>query len=123
MGLFAKPEYETVILDYRAAVTDDFPCIEAYGDVFGQTKYCNACYGLKDLSMYDDGRFDKLMNDLKNSQGRLRIGVDIKMKNGSPVDFKIDLEHLAETVGNPDITKLELIGWGFNDEPDPDFLK
>ena len=33
MGLFAKPEYETVILDYRAAVTDDFPCIEAYGDV------------------------------------------------------------------------------------------
>lgn len=118
MGLFSKANYEKVLLDYRINVTDKLPCIEAYGEVFGQTKYCYACYAIKDISMYDDGRYEKLINDLYNGQGRLKIEVDIKMKKGLPVDFKIELARLASTIGNSDVVNLELLGWGFNDKPD-----
>ena len=69
--------------------------------------------------MYDDGRYDRLINDFNNMQGRLKIEVDIKMKKGNPVDFKIDLARLAATIGNTDIAdNMELLGWGFNDESD-----
>ncbi|MBP5413966.1 MAG: hypothetical protein ILN61_01825 [Lachnospiraceae bacterium] len=68
--------------------------------------------------MYDDGRYEKLINDLDNGQGRLKIEVDIKMKKGLPVDFKIELARLASIIGNPDVVNLELLGWGFNDKPD-----
>ncbi len=119
MGLFTKAEYKRILLDYRFADDDKYPCIEAYGDVFGKTKYCNTIYAITDASMYDDGRYDRLINDFNNMQGRLKIEVDIKMKKGNPVDFKIDLARLAATIGNADIAdNMELLGWGFNDESD-----
>ena len=67
---------------------------------------------------YDDGRYEKLLNDLDNGQGRLKIEVDIKTKKGLPVDFKIELARLASIIGNLDVVNLELLGWGFNDKPD-----
>ncbi|MBQ1564537.1 MAG: hypothetical protein IIZ82_00270 [Clostridia bacterium] len=123
MGLFAKPEYQFVPMNYRIMETDGILLLEAYGEVLGQMKYCSILYNVKTSSydMYDDGRFDKLMEALQSRQGKQRIEVLIKIKRGKPVDFKIDLEHLAATVGNADILNLERAGWGLNDKPDPDF--
>ena len=45
------------------------------------------------------------------------IAIELKMKKGIPIDFKIDLKKLAATIVNPDIENLELIGWGFFDHP------
>lgn len=123
MGLFSKPEYQPILLDYRFGETDGcFPCIEAYGDVFGQMKYCGAYYEIstRAIDMYKDGRYQKMVNDFRDKQGKQKIEVLIKLKKGKPVGFKIDLERLSETIGNPDIVNLGLLGWGFNDTPDPD---
>ena len=122
MSLFSKPEYLPVLMDYRFGETDVFPCIEAYGDVFGQMKYCEACYEIKTraFDMYDDGRYEKMVKDFQSAQGKQKIEVLIKMKKGKPVGFKIDLARLSETIGNPDITNMDILVWGFNDTPDPD---
>ena len=65
--------------------------------------------------MWEDGRYEKLANDLREAQGRTLIAVELKMKKGKPIDFKIDLKKLASTIVNLDIENLELIGWGFFD--------
>ena len=121
MGLFSKPEYKTVYLDYKFYERDGLPCIEAFGDVFGEKKYCTASYTVKtsEHSMWEDGRYDKLAEKLRANQGQLKIEVMIKMKKEMPVDFKIDLNRLAATVGDPNILHLELAGWGFSDKPEP----
>ncbi len=82
-----------------------------------QKQNISGFYWITDASMYDDGRYDRLINDCNNMQGRLKIEVDIKMKKGNPIDFKIDLARLAATIGNTDIAdNMELLGWEFNDE-------
>ena len=123
MGLFAKTEYLAILMDYRFGETDNLPCIEAYGDFLGQTLYCDAYYGLKTraIDMYDDGRYEKMVQDFQKGQGKQKIEVRIKMKKGKPVDFKIDPDHLSAAIGNPDILNLDLLGWGMNHQPDPDF--
>lgn len=120
MGLFSKTEYETLLMDYRFFETDGLPCIEAYGDVFGQIRYCNAGYAIKTsaYSMWTDGRYEKMAEDLRQCQRYRKIEVMIKIRKSIPVDFRIDLERLADTIGNPDIVNLELAGWGFNTEPE-----
>ena len=67
--------------------------------------------------MWEDGRYERLADDLRKAQGNKKISVEIKIKKGKPVDFKIDLEKLASTIGNRDIENLELCGWGFYDHP------
>ena len=121
MGLFSKPEYKTIYLDYRFFEPDELPCIEAFGDVFGEKKYCTAFYDVKfsERSMWEDGRYEKLAEVLRVNQGQLKIEVMIKMKKDRPVDFKIDLDRLAAAVGDPNIVNLELSGWKFGDEPMP----
>ena len=81
--------------------------------------YCNAYYAIKTrhYSMWEDGRYEKLADDLRRAQGRTGIPVELKMRKGEPVDFKIDLTKLAAAVGNGDIENLELTGWGFFDHP------
>ena len=65
----------------------------------------------------EDGRYENVARDLRESAGRVQIFVELKIKNGVPVDFKIDLVKLASTIGNKDIENLELCGWGFFDSP------
>lgn len=115
MGLFSKPVYKTVIMDYKFKEEDGLPLIQAYDGTY----YCNACYAIKtsEYGMWEDGRYEKLALDLKENQGRLKIPVELKIKKDKPVDFKIDLEKLASTIGNKDIENLELSGWGFFDHP------
>lgn len=115
MGLFTSKEYKTVIMDYKFKEEDGMPCIQASDGTY----YCNADYAIKASagSMREDGRYEKLVQDLNESQGRLKIPVELVIKKGNPTDFKIDLEKLASTIGNNDIANLELLGWGFYDHP------
>ena len=115
MGLFQKAEYMSVFMDYKFKEFDGLPCIQATDGTY----YCNADYAIKTkaYSMWEDGRYERVANDLRENAGRVKIEVELKMKKGKPVDFKIDLVKLASTIGNKDIENFELSGWGFFDKP------
>ncbi len=115
MVFFSKAEYRSVLMDYKFKEIDGLPCIQATDGTY----YCNADYAIKTkaYSMWEDGRYENVARDLRESAGRVQIFVELKIKNGVPVDFKIDLVKLASTIGNKDIENLELCGWGFFDSP------
>lgn len=126
--LFSKAEYEEIMLPFRYVQDPDTPeeagiiDIEAYGNIFGEEKYCFASYSLKDLKMYENGDYEKMVELLKNSSGR-SVKVIIKLKNGIPKDFKIDIDSLADAYYDDRFKALELGGWGFNDKSAADILK
>ena len=117
---FAKPEYQEVTLPFRY-VSDplDLECggitIEAYGTVFAKTKYCLASYRLKNPRMYDNGDYEQMIALLQHS-GQKTVTVRIQLKNGTPKDFRIDLDSLAKSCGDERFKSLELLCWVFNDE-------
>ena len=115
MGLFSKAEYRSVLMDYKFKESDGLPCIQATDGTY----YCNADYAIKTkaYSMWEDGRYETVARDLRESAGKVQIFVELKIKNDVPVDFRIDLEKLASTIGNKDIENLELCGWGFYNSP------
>ena len=114
-GIFSKVEYRSVLMDYKFKESEGLPCIQATDGTY----YCNADYAIKTkaYSMWEDGRYEIVARDLRESAGKVQIVVELKIKNGVSVDFKIDLEKLALTIGNKDIENLELCGWGFYDSP------
>ena len=113
MGLFSKVEYRSVLMDYKFKESDGLPCIQATDGTY----YCNAAYAIKtkEYSMWEDGRYARVVKELSESEGRVQIVVELKIKKGVPVDFKIDLAKLASIIGNKDIENFELCGWGFYD--------
>ena len=117
---FTKPTYEEIKLPFRSI---DDPAdlelgwinLEAYGNVFGKTKYCYAWYELKSAKMYKNGDFEQMIELLKNSKDKT-VKVIIKLKKGVPKDFKIDVNSIAEVYCDERFTALSLLGWGFNDK-------
>ncbi len=83
--------------------------IEAYGNIFGENKYCYSLYSA------DEKIIDEIVNSLKNNPDKT-IKVILKIKKGKLNDFKIDLGSLAEVCNNEKFKSLELIGWGLNDK-------
>lgn len=83
--------------------------IEAYGNIFGENKYCYSLYSA------DEKIIDEMVNSLKNNPDKT-IKVILKIKKGKLKDFKIDLGSLAEVCNNEKFKSLELIGWGLNDK-------
>ena len=83
--------------------------IEAYGNIFGENKYCYSLYSA------DENIIDEIVNSLKNNPDKT-IKVILKIKKGKLKDFKIDLGSLAEVCINEKFKSLELIGWGLNDK-------
>ncbi|MFR2136858.1 MAG: hypothetical protein ACLS5A_02025 [Pseudoruminococcus massiliensis] len=83
--------------------------IEAYGNIFGENKYCYSLYSA------DENIIDEIVNSLKNNPDKT-IKVILKIKKGKLKDFKIDLGSLAEVCNNEKFKSLELIGWGLNDK-------
>lgn len=83
--------------------------IEAYGNIFGENKYCYSLYSA------DEKIIDEIVNLLKNNPDKT-IKVILKIKKGKLKDFKIDLGSLAEVCNNEKFKSLELIGWGLNDK-------
>lgn len=117
---FTKPTYEEIKLPFRYIdVSADRELglinIEAYGNVFGKNKYCYACYELKNAKMYDNGDFEQMIGLLKSPTYKT-LKVIIKLKNGVPKDFKIDVNSLAEVYCDERFKALSLVVWGFNDK-------
>ena len=83
--------------------------IEAYGNIFGENKYCYSLYSA------DEKIIDEIVNSLKNNPDRT-VKVILKIKKEKLKDFKIDLGSLAEVCNNEKFKSLELIGWGLNDK-------
>ena len=83
--------------------------IEAYGNIFGENKYCYSLYSA------DEKIIDEIVNSLKNNSDKT-IKVILKIKKGKLKDFKIDLGSLAEVCNNEKFKSLDLIGWGLNDK-------
>lgn len=88
--------------------------IEAYGNIFGENKYCYSLYSA------DEKIIDEIVNSLKNNSNK-NIKVILKIKKGKLKDFKIDLGSLAEVCNNEKFKSLELIGWGLNDKSFEDY--
>lgn len=117
---FSKPTYEEIILPFRfIEIPDDSKCelinIEAYGNVFGKNIYCYSWYELKDSKMYRNGDYEHIVELLKNSANKT-VKVIIKVKNGLPKNFKLDINSLAEAYNDERFKLLSLLGWGLNDK-------
>lgn len=83
--------------------------IEAYGNIFGENKYCYSLYSA------DEKIIDEIVDSLKNNPDKT-IKVILKIKKGKLKDFKIDLDSLAGVYNNQKFKLLELLGWGLNDK-------
>ena len=117
---FSKPEYREIMMPFRFDDSqEDFECggisIEAFGDVFGEQKYCYASYILKDKNLYDNGEYEQMRKLLEDAGGK-EIKVVFKLKKGKAKDFKVDLDSLASALGDDRFQALELVGWGMNDK-------
>ena len=83
--------------------------IEAYGNIFGENKYCYSLYSA------DEKIIDEIVDLLKNNPDKT-VKVILKIKKGKLKDFKIDLDSLAGVYNNQKFKLLELLGWGLNDK-------
>ena len=110
---FSKTEYKELELPFVCDINPDdlyagVVNIEAYGDVFGEIKYCYASFYVNVNDV------DELATLLSNSFNN-RVNVIFKIKNGKVKSFKIDLESLARIFNDNRFKKIELMGWGIND--------
>ena len=117
---FEKTEYKEIMLPFifandPADLEAGGISIEAYGNVFGEMKYCLASYELKKPQMYDNGDYEQMIDLLKNSFGKT-VKVIVKMRGETPKDFKIDVNNLAEAYNDERFRALSLLSWGFNDK-------
>lgn len=127
--LFSKTEYKEILLPFKyereepkiselqggkyAYEKDEIYRgsigIEAYGNIFGENKYCYSLYSA------DEKIIDEIVDLLKNNPDKT-VKVILKIKKGKLKDFKIDLDSLAGVYNNQKFKLLELLGWGLNDK-------
>ncbi|MGN0689790.1 MAG: hypothetical protein ACI4KH_05185 [Oscillospiraceae bacterium] len=122
MGLFSKPEYIEVEMDFiydiytqPEEVDNGIISIEAYGNILDTYKYVTSSYSLKDMSLYDNGGYEEMTELLKNTAGK-KVRVRFKTKDGKIKDAKILIESLADAYNDERFLKLELLGWGVGDK-------
>lgn len=111
---FTKPEYKEIDLPFiyennPEDIEAGMVTIEAYGNIFGETKYCYVSY------FVDLNYIDEIAALLKDSSDKT-VKVILKIKKGKAKDFKIDLNSLAEAYHDERFKELELVGWGLNDK-------
>ncbi|MGN0655110.1 MAG: hypothetical protein ACI4KD_09380 [Oscillospiraceae bacterium] len=122
MGLFSKPEYIEVEMDFIYDIythPEEFDngiiSIEAYGNILDTYKYVTSSYSLKDMSLYDNGGYEEMTGLLRNTAGK-KVRVRFKTKDGKIKDAKILIESLADAYNDERFLKLELLGWGVGDK-------
>lgn len=120
MGLFTKSEYKELLLPFKYVESDeDFEAgiisLEAFGNVFGEEKYCFASYDLSKHIMYDNGDYEQMIQLLKNTEGK-SVNVIFKFKNGKYKNFKFDLDSLAQVCNDERFKSMDMLGWGLNDK-------
>lgn len=126
--LFSRPEYEEIMLPFRYVKDPSDPDeaglidLEAYGSVFGETKYIYASYSLKHPNMYENGDYEQMIELLKNTVGKM-VKVVVKLKKGEAKDAKIDIDSIAEAFSDERFGALELLSWGFNDRSFEEMLR
>lgn len=123
---FTKPTYEEIKLPFRYIdVPSDLEAglinIEAYGNVFGENKYCFASYDLKSSQMYKNGDYEQMIELLKTPTDKT-VNVIIKLKKGVPKNFKIDVNSLAEVYCDERFKSLSLVCWDFDDKSYNEYL-
>ncbi len=119
MLFFTKPEYKTVDMPFLLIeAQEDFEAgiisVETFGIVDGKSKFFSASFSLKKPSMYDDGSYDEILENLRATQGR-EISVVLKYRKNKLKSFKIDLDSLAFACVDDRLKELELLGWGVYD--------
>lgn len=117
--LLVKVEYKDIYMPY---LVDDTMLekereygtvsVEAYGQIEGQMKYCNACF---ELTLFDDSAFEEIVSTLHLAEGK-KILVHLAYKKGRLKVFVIDVEYLAKITGNSKLLLLNPICWGINDK-------
>lgn len=127
--LFSKTEYKEILLLFKYEreepkiselqggkyayekdeIYRDSIGIEAYGNIFGENKYCYSLYSA------EENIIDEIADLLKNNTDKT-VKVILKIKKGKLKDFKIDLDSLAGVYNNQKFKSLELLGWGLNDK-------
>ena len=76
--------------------------------------YLSASFSLKKHSMYDNGGYEDILENLRATQGR-EVSVVLKYRKNKLKSFKIDTESLAFACGDDRLEILELLGWGIHD--------
>ncbi|MGN0654785.1 MAG: hypothetical protein ACI4KD_07700 [Oscillospiraceae bacterium] len=122
MGLFSKPEYVEVEMDFvydtytqPEEVDNGFISIEAYGNILDTYKYVTSSYSLKDMSLYDNGGYEEMTELLRDTRDK-KVKVRFKVKDGKIKEAKILIESLADAYNDERFLKLELLGWGVSDK-------
>ncbi len=122
MGLFSKPEYVEVEMDFvydtytqPEEVDNGFISIEAYGNILDTYKYVTSSYSLKDMSLYDNGGYEEMTELLRDTRDK-KVKVRFKVKDGKIKEAKILIESLADAYNDERFLKLELLGWGVADK-------
>lgn len=111
---FSKAEYKELELPFVCDINPDdlyagLVSIEAYGDVFGEIKYCYASYF---VDVKDIDEITALLADTFNK----KVKVIFKIKKGEVKDFKFDLKSLAHAYNDDRLINIELVCWGLNDK-------
>lgn len=119
MSISKSQQYKELMLSFELIQTEEdnkagIININAYGDVFGESKSCSATYNLSKVEMYKNGDYNEIINLLKDNENK-KIRVIFKMKNGKAKDFKIDLSSLVSLYDDDRFSKLDLLAWGLND--------
>ena len=123
MSIFSKAIYKDIKLPFFTDVYSNWKQdsesgvinIEAYGCVDGEKKYLYTSYILKDVTMYERGDYEQMIQLLKDSVGK-EVGVRLKYKKEKLIDFTLNLESLVQIYGDERFLELERIGWGINDK-------
>lgn len=120
MGLFSKKTFKVLSLPVKCYIEkedkdSEFLSFEAYGDIFGEYKYCSASFGYKDTSIYDDDTYYQMIEDL-TSNNNACTDVTFKYKNDELKDFEFDINSLADAFHEERLRKIELLSWGMSDK-------
>ena len=130
---FSKPETLELYLPLRMDRVKEekdsgIITLEAWGEIQGKRQYLNGSYSLKEAAMYDDGRFEKMLEELdvldRLSEGaedenviplQKKVKVVLTLKKGKVKKGIIDLDSLAQVTGDMSFVAMELLSWGLNE--------
>ena len=126
---FAKPEYIELYLPLRMDRDEEemeagIISLEAWGEVLGRRQYLYSSYSLKKPALYDDGTYEKMLNELavldalsagvqeeSDISQEKKVKVILKVKKGKVKRMDIDLESLARVTGDEAFLSMEQLGW------------
>lgn len=126
---FAKPEIVELYLPLRMDRDEEemeagIINLEAWGEVLGRRQYLYSSYSLKKPALYDDGTYEKMLNELaaldalsagvqeeSDIPQEKKVKVILKVKKGKVKRADIDLESLARVTGDEAFLSMEQLGW------------